>query len=249
MNALLWTITWRLPPADGGGNGEHGLFALEHPFSGDRSLGENRFEAGWIAGGIGQDRSGGDADVALAVLAAPWIDVVDGKRPGVFLQLARDAGDRDKMGIQDDPLRCFARLAAQDVAAQAEHGRQAFGQGCVEPPVDALEEFLRSLAGVQEKHLVTHLREVFSGAHLIGHVAQIQQTHAAAAPARVAGDVLGRPHPDLADEFQDLFAVIPPATATRARCQSGLPKRNAFNKAAGPQALPATVSWLAGVAA
>ena len=36
--------------------------------------------------------------------------------------------------------------------------------------------------------------------------------------------------------------------AFEARCQSELPKRNAFNNAVGPQALPETTSWFAGTA-
>src|SRR6478735_2094092 len=41
---------------------------------------------------------------------------------------------------------------------------------------------------------------------------------------------------------------VSPAREALARCHAGLPQRNALSSAVGPQALPATTSWLAGVA-
>ncbi len=44
--------------------------------------------------------------------------------------------------------------------------------------------------------------------HLIRHVMKVCEAHAAAAPARTAGRVFGRPHADLTDDAEDALAVV-----------------------------------------
>lgn len=89
----------------------------------------------------------------------------------------------------------------------------------VEPGVGAAQEFFGGFAGFGKKHLVAELREVFSEDHLVGHILEICQAHAAPAPAGAAGKVLGRAHADLADDAEDALAVV----VSRDAIQGALP--------------------------
>ena len=48
------------------------------------------------------------------------------------------------MGIDDEPLRGLARLSAQRVPAEADDGRQAFGERGHKPLMDTAQQFFRA---------------------------------------------------------------------------------------------------------
>ena len=67
---------------------------------------------------------------------------------------------------------------------------------------------LRGFARLQEKHLVAELGKVLAGDHFVGHVPEVGHADSAAAPPRVAGQVFGRAHADLADDGQEALLVV-----------------------------------------